>query len=102
MMSDAAPFFPNTYLQAMNRIGMLAMNRGTNHPRDAARTAAEMLETELASGLTESLPIKTEGRLNGPVRALKEAINSSSHKWQWLKTITSDSPSGSGKHSRTE
>ena len=59
MMSDAAPFFPNTYLQAMNRIGMLAMNRGTNHPRDAARTVAEMLETELASGLTEPRPIKT-------------------------------------------
>ena len=49
MMSDPEAFLRNTYSEAINRLSLLTMDRGTNHPSDSARTAAEILGKELAS-----------------------------------------------------
>ena len=49
MMSGPEAFLRNTYSEAINRLSLLTMDRGTNHPSDSARTAAEILGKELAS-----------------------------------------------------
>ena len=40
-------FFPNTHQSAINRIGMISLNRGTQNIEDAARVAVEMIDREL-------------------------------------------------------
>ena len=47
MLTEAETFFPCTHAQAVNRIGMLSLDRGINDPGTVARLAAEMLESEL-------------------------------------------------------
>ena len=70
MMSDPQPFFPNTHREAINQLALITMDRGTNHPTDSARTAAEILERELATGVRETHAPKAGGRLNRVARGL--------------------------------
>lgn len=72
MMSDLDPLFPNTHREAMNRVALPNMGRGTNRPTDSARTTAEILERELGVGVKETHAPKAGGRLNRLARSLGE------------------------------
>ena len=72
MMSDLEPLFPSTHREAINRLGLLTMDRGINHPTDSVRTAAEILEREVALGAEETHAPKAGGRLNRVARGLGE------------------------------
>ena len=61
MMSYLEPLFPNTHRGAINRVALLNMGWGTNHPTDSARTAAEILERELGVGVKETTRQKLAG-----------------------------------------
>ena len=72
MMSHLEPLFPSTHREAINRLGLLTMDRGTNHPTDSVSTAAEILEREVAVGEEETHAPKAGGRLNRVARGLGE------------------------------
>ena len=47
MLSDPNRFFPTTHRDVLNKIGLLSLNRGINEARDAADSAAKILQREL-------------------------------------------------------
>ena len=47
MLADPRRFLPHTHADALNRIGMVSLDRGINDVGDAATAAAEILEREL-------------------------------------------------------
>ncbi len=53
MMTDPDRFFPDSSSSITNRIGTLSLSRGVNEASDVARSAAEILGTELQAGSIE-------------------------------------------------
>lgn len=47
MVSDPSRFFPSTYQEMGNRVGLFSLDRGINHTETVARVSAEMLAKEL-------------------------------------------------------
>lgn len=64
MLSEAEKFLPCTHAQAVNRIGMLSLDRGVNEPGTVARLAAEILEIELRSPLPASGRTRLKSKLS--------------------------------------
>lgn len=73
MLTEIEKFFPCTHAQAVNRIGMLSLDRGINDPGTVAVLAAEMLENELHP------PMSALGRLR-----LKSKLT---YLWQAAKSL---------------
>ena len=73
MLTEVEKFFPRTHAQAINRIGMLSLDRGINDPGIVARLAAEMIESELRP------PMRASGRLR-----LKSKLT---HLWQVARSL---------------
>ena len=73
MLTEAENFLPRTHAQAVNRIGMLSLDRGINEPGTVARLAAETLENELRS------PKSVSGRTS-----LKAKLT---HIWQVARSL---------------
>ena len=63
MISDPDRFFPNTYQEMRNRIGLLSLDRGINDAVTVARVSAEMLARELSSILPSDQPAHIRQRL---------------------------------------
>ncbi len=63
MMSEPKGFFPNTYLNLINRLGLLSLERGINDADAAARAAAEMLEGELTTTRSEAWHTKSKRQI---------------------------------------
>ena len=72
MISEPARFLPSTYLEVINRLGLLSLNRGINEASAVARTAAEILEKELEGIPTAEIPMSFKGRLTNARRFLKD------------------------------
>ena len=73
MLTEAEKFLPHTHEQAVNRMGMLSLDRGVNEPGTVARIAADMLENELRSPLPESGQTRLKSKLT--------------HLWQVAKAL---------------
>ena len=73
MMSDTDRFFPNTYSQINNSIGMISLNRGLAEPEAVALTAVEMLSKELGANQPEpAQTIRSKRPFSQAGRVLKE------------------------------
>ena len=66
MMSDPSRFFPNTYSEIRNRLGLISLNRGIVDPEAAALIAAEMVSEEC--GPIQPNPVQSERSKNPFVR----------------------------------
>jgi hypothetical protein len=73
MVSAPSRFFPNTYQDVMNRVGLFSLDRGINDVRTAARVSVEILGREF-----DAIPIP--GQSTGIRRRLATA-------WQAAKAL---------------
>ena len=71
MMSEPKGFFPNTYPNLINRLGLVSLERGINDAEAAARSAAEMLEKELTTTRSEAWHTKTKRQIASWFRIFK-------------------------------
>ncbi len=72
MATEPDRFFPSTYRDAKNKVGLLALDRGINDAGTVAHVSAEMLTRELEATPTPGQAANIKGRLTTAWRAAKE------------------------------
>ena len=91
MASAPDRFFPNTYQNARNRLGLLSLNRGVNGAATVARVSAEMLAKEFDSIPLSDQSMNVRRRLVAAWEAMKSLpiIASAIRIIEWTKSLLS-------------
>ena len=91
MVSSPGRFFPNTYHDSRNRLGLLSLDRGINDAETVARASVEMLSKELNAIAPSDQPIKVTRRLAAVWQATKAlpVIASAIRIFEWAKSLLS-------------
>ncbi len=91
MVSSPGRFFPNTYHDSRNRLGLLSLDRGINDAETVARASVEMLSKELNAIAPSNQPIKVTRRLAAVWQATKAlpVIASAIRIFEWAKSLLS-------------
>ena len=61
MATQPSRFFPSTHTEVMNKVGLLALDRGINDAGTVAQVSAEMLARELEAVPRAEQPVKAKG-----------------------------------------
>ena len=91
MVSSPDRFFPNTYQDSRNRLGLLSLDRGINGAETVARVSVELLSKELNAIAPSDQPIKVTRRLAAVWQATKAlpVIASAIRILEWAKGLLS-------------
>ena len=91
MVSTPGRFFPNTYQDSRNRLGLLSLDRGINDAETVARASVEMLSKELNAIAPSDQPIQVTRRLAAVWQATKAlpVIASAIRIFEWAKGLLS-------------
>ena len=91
MVSTPGRFFPNTYQDSRNRLGLLSLDRGINDAETVARVSVEMLSKELNALAPSDQPIKVTRRLAAVWQTTKAlpVIASAIRILEWAKALLS-------------
>ena len=91
MVSAPVRFFPNTYHDSRNRLGLLSLSRGINDARTVARVSVEVLAKELSAIPLPDQPIGFARRLVVVWQATKTlpVIASAIRIFEWAKGLLS-------------
>ena len=71
MASDPSRFFPSTYQDMRNRLGLLSLNRGINDAKTVTRVSTEMLAKELDAISVSDQSMNVSRRLVAVWQAMK-------------------------------
>ena len=89
MLTEPGRFFPITHHEAMNRVGLLSLERAINDAGAVARVSAEMLARELEAVPVPGERANTKARLAGAWRTARElSVFASAIKiFEWVKGL---------------
>ena len=91
MALDPGRFFPNTYQDSRNRLGLFSLDRGISDAATVARMSVEMLAKELTAITSSDQPIGFKRRLAFVWQAAKTLplIASAIRIFEWVKGLLS-------------